>query len=153
MVLDLKQMKAFGIRPNLVKQEFEGYSLKGQTVFDSKRGYGGLNPHYYEAEIERAKKSLEMTFFQYFQNTVDSCVVDEEEDIYGVRDDYLLDVYQSNLVESYKKMKRYERKRMERAEEILQLIKLTRKMKHVKGVSNTGLIVFDLERENGEWEE
>lgn len=151
--MDLKQMKALGLRPNLVKKEFEGYSLKGQTVFDSEKGYGGLNPHYFKRQIKEAKEALQMTFFEYFQKRVDYSVIEEEEDIYGVRDDYLLDVYCSNLVENYKKMKRYERKKMEKSKEILQLIELTKKMKYVKGVSNTGLIVFDLERENGEWEE
>ena len=131
---------------NVEKNEFEGYRLKSQIVFSPKGRYGGLNPHYYKREVEEAKKGLKMTFSQSIEQNINYFVVSEEEDIYGVRNDYLLDVYCSAM-DDYRASRKYNIKKLEKAQEILKLIELTKEFKHINVFLNTGLVVFDLKGE------
>lgn len=154
--MSIKVLRNSGIRPNLEKDEnYENnnsYLLKGQRVYNPQRNNGGLNELYYEREIREAKKELEMTYLQVLEREIQYHVIEEENDEYDIRDIQLLDVYCS-MNKFYRHHKEYNKNKLERAQEILKLIKLTKTFKHVKGASNGDLIVFDLQRKNiGEWE-
>lgn len=154
--MSIKLLKNLQIKPNLEKDEnYENnnsYILKGQRVYNPKRNYGCLNELYFKREEEEAKKELNKTFAEVLDDEVKAYVVDIEDDEYEIRDTQLLNVYCS-IGERYRNHRKFYRKQLIKSQEILQLIELTKTFKYIKGASNSQLIVFDLQRGNGEWEE
>lgn len=153
--MSVKRLRNLGIRPNLEKDEgYENnnsYILKGQRVYNPQRICGALNDLYFKREIEESEERLKMSYLEILEERA-SWVIEEEKDMYGIRDEQLLELYCS-MDEVYKNHKRFHKENIERAKEILKLIELTKTFKHIKGASNSKLIVFDLERKNiGEWE-
>lgn len=152
----LKVLRNAGLRPNLEKdsnyENNNSYILMGQRVYNPQRTNGALNELYFEREVRDSEKELRKTFLEVLEDEISSSVIDEADDEFGLRDDQLLEVYCS-AVSRYKTHKKWHRDNIERSQEILKLIELTKTFKHVKGASNSDLIIFDLQRKNiGEWE-
>lgn len=153
----IRLLKNIGLKANLEKDDNydnnNSYILKGQRVFNPQREHGGLNKFYFEREVRESQEELRKTFLDFLEENISINVINEKDDEFDIRDCQLLDVYCS-AVNDYYKHQKWHRDNIERSKEILQLIKFTKTFKHVKGASNSELIVFDLQRKNvGEWEE
>lgn len=146
----IKILRNSGFRPNLEKDENyennKSYLLKGQRVYDPQNG---INIHKYIWEVEYHQKLSNMTFEDFIYQKMGE-IVSKEDDEYGMRDEFLFEAFET-ITEDYKKHVDYHTKQKERAQAIVELIEFTKKCKYIKGVSNGSLIVFDLERDNGEW--
>lgn len=148
--MSIKLLRATGLRPNLEKDDgYENnhsYILKGQRVYNPNNG---LNELYFKNQIKKSEKELKTTYL-HFLNEKTSYLEDEEYD--GIREYELLDIY-SEMPKRFKEFKKFHKNQIEKSQEVLKLIELTKTFKHVKGASNSDLIIFDLQRKNvGEWE-